>query len=554
MVIVSLPINEILKLDLLNKASIKTGAHSIGTKVVEWVSVTEHPVENFVRENEFVLSTGIGCYGDTDELLKFVKDVYNSGASALAIATGRHIFTLPEETIRYAKEKDFVIIDIPWEIRFADIAHEIMSKLVELKKEEANRSKDIQQHLVQMVLEGKTLDVMTRFVERKLKSSVLICDERGDGIAGSANSEEVYIMWDELTKNQTSEQSYPFHGELMKLNKGDKQLLHLVIKSNGSHKGDFFILSNVNKIFTEEEVMIAEQAVVAVALWFSRDSAVLEAESRMRNEFLLNLATGEKMSKEHVDSHAVFFRYNLALPYVCIVGFPENLEGLIQAQQNKLVNKKTSLEQMNTYVKEGMYYAAHHIQRKILYACKNDEVIVYLETSTLTASDTVNQFLDLVERRFSHLLPSVTFSWGIGKYEEGIWHFEKSFNKAKAALDMGRNQRGIGQRTHFNETQINRLLLNLAQNEEVRNITMATVLPIVEYDEKSKMDLVNTFTIYKNNGGNVSQTARDLNLHRQSLIYRLRKIETLTALSLVNPEDLFLLDFSIKIWSTGLLK
>ncbi|MFB4166334.1 helix-turn-helix domain-containing protein, partial [Alteribacillus sp. JSM 102045] len=49
------------------------------------------------------------------------------------------------------------------------------------------------------------------------------------------------------------------------------------------------------------------------------------------------------------------------------------------------------------------------------------------------------------------------------------------------------------------------------------------------------------------NRGNVSQTARELNLHRQSLLYRLRKIETLTGCNLVNSDDTFLIDLSIRL-------
>jgi len=554
MVVIGILIHKILNYNLLKNAKILTGEEMITDKVVEWVSVIENPVENFVRENEFVLSTGIGCYGNPDELMRFVNDVYNSGASALAIATGRHIFELPEKVIEFAKTRDFVIIDVPWEIRFADIVHEIMSQLVEFEKNETDRSKDIQQHLIQMILEGKTLEYITKYIEEELKRPVLICNEKGEAVAGTANHKEVFTMWNQQRRSvEIKESNHPMHSEVKKLESGNIELFHLTIKYNSRYKGDFFILAEVGDGFTEQEITISEQAVVAAALWFSRNSAVMEAEARMQNEFLLSLATGEKMSDEHIDSHAEFFRYDLKLPYVCIVGFPENLKDLIQQKPSKNVTRKNNLERMNTYIKEGMLYAADSIQRKILYAYKNNEVIIFLETSSSAASDTVNQFLDLVERRFSHLLPGVTFSWGLGKHEEGIWQYEKSFKKAKAALDMGRSQRGIGTRTNFEETQINRLLLSLAINEEVQSITIVTVRPLVEYDEKRDMDLVNTFVTYKNNGGNVSQTARELNLHRQSLLYRLRKIESLTELSLVNPDDLFLLDFSIKIWSTGIV-
>ncbi|QUW22553.1 PucR family transcriptional regulator ligand-binding domain-containing protein [Sporosarcina sp. Marseille-Q4063] len=550
-----LSVKEILESRLLKTTKLKTSEGTIDGKVVEWVSVIESPVENFVRENEFVLTTGIGCHEKTEEFLSFVKDVYDSGASALAIATGRYIFEIPEEIIHFAEDRKFAIIEFPWEIRFADIVHEIMTKMNDLNQNNRKRSEDVQQHLIQKILEGKTLEHITKYVELELNQSVLICNEKGEAIAGSANPRDVLTLWNQLKKNMSIHESHhPMQSEIGKIENGDMQLLHLNIQSDTGHKGDFFILSETGSSLNEQEVTIAEQAVVAAALWFSRNSAVIKAESRMQNEFLLNLAKGERMSEEHVASHAEFFRYNLNLPYICIVGFPENLNDLINHDANLSQSRKASLERMSIYIKEGMLYAAENLQRQLLFAYENDEVIVFLETPNSVASDTVNQFLDLVERRFSHLLPGVTFSWGIGKEKDGIWNYTSSFQKAKAALEMGRSQRGIGKRIDFDETQINRLLLNLAINEEVQDITMSTVSPLVEYDEKRDMDLIQTFITYKNNNLNVSQTARELNLHRQSLLYRLRKIESLTMLSLVDPDDLFLLNFSIKVWTTGVIK
>lgn len=555
MIMMLLSVKGILESHLLKTADIKTAEKTVADKMIEWVSVIESPVENFVRENEFVLSTGIGCHENTEDFLRFVKDVYDSGASALAIATGRYIFEIPEEVIRFAEIKEFVIIEIPWDIRFSDIVHEIMTELNDLKQHKRNRSKGVQQHLIQKILEGKTLEHITIYIEQELNNPVLICNEKGKAIAGSANPDQVFTLWKQLKKStEIQESHHPMHPEIRKMVSGEIQLLHLTIQSDVIHNGEFFILSQAGRSLNEQEVTIAEQAVVAAALWFSRNSAVIKAESRMQNEFLLNLAKGEKMSEEHVSSHAEFFRYNLDSPYVCIVGFPENLKDLLKQDPSFSHSRKKSLERMSIYIKEGMLYAAENVQRQILYAYEDDEVIIFLETSNSLNSDTVNQFLDLVERRFSHLLPGVTFSWGIGKDKDGIWNYENSFKKAKAALDMGRSQRGIGKRINFDETQINRLLLNLAINEEVQDITISIVSPLVEYDAKRDMDLINTFTVYKNNNGNVSQTARELNLHRQSLLYRLRKIESLTMLSLVDPDDLFLLNFSIKVWSTGVIK
>ncbi|MDQ7860969.1 PucR family transcriptional regulator ligand-binding domain-containing protein [Peribacillus frigoritolerans] len=41
-----------------------------------------------------------------------------SEASALLIATGRHIFDIPREVIELAEKHNFMIIELPWELRF----------------------------------------------------------------------------------------------------------------------------------------------------------------------------------------------------------------------------------------------------------------------------------------------------------------------------------------------------------------------------------------------------------------------------------------------------
>ncbi|MFQ7031480.1 MAG: helix-turn-helix domain-containing protein [Clostridium sp.] len=46
---------------------------------------------------------------------------------------------------------------------------------------------------------------------------------------------------------------------------------------------------------------------------------------------------------------------------------------------------------------------------------------------------------------------------------------------------------------------------------------------------------------------NKSETARELNLHRQSLIYRLKKIEELTGLSLNDHDSLYLLESCLRL-------
>lgn len=544
-----LHVRDIIKLPLLKNCEVKAGKAVIGERLVEWVSVMESPVENFVRENEFVLSTGIGCHEDVDDLLKFVNDVYNSGASALAFATGRYIFDIPEEIIQFAEERDFILIEIPWEIRFADIVQEVMRELNQIQQNDLERLNGIHQKLIQMILDGKDLGQISDYVEKELDLPILILNKKEYAVAGSAKRSEVFRLRNQLRKKQEKQEvsSHPMYSKIRKVSDEESNLYHLSIQTNGVHEGEICVLTDSNHQLNQKEMQIIEHTVMACALWFTRNSVVTKAEMRLQNDFLLRLIHGENLSEEYKRQKAEQFQWNLSIPYECIVGYPENLESMIE-------NDDFGMEKMVSYIKDELLYAAESVNHQILFAYENDYIIIFLEVTKGSTTDSVHHFLDLIERRLHHLFPGLTFSWGIAKHKEGIGNFQQSFKKAKAALDMGRNQIGMGKRIKFDDMRMNRLLLHLAINEEVQEVIAAPILPLIEYDEKRDMDLIHTFRGYRRNNGNVSQTARELNLHRQSLLYRLRKIESLTGLSLVNPDDLFLLDFSIRVWSTGVIK
>lgn len=549
-------VRNITDLPLLKTSKVKSGKGVLDKRLIEWVSVIESPVENFVRENEFVLSTGIGCHEDIDILLEFVNDVYKSGASALAIATGRYIFEIPNEIIQFAEERNFILIEIPWEIRFADIVHEVMRELNYIQQHDINRSKDTHQKLIQMILDGNNLGQISSFVEKELGLPILILDKKGSPVAGSAKHSKVFSIRNQLVnmpKNQEASH-HPLNSKMKTISGEESNLYQLSIQTNGVHEGEIWVLSDRKYQLNQQDIQLIEHAKIACALWFSRNSVVLKAEMRLQNDFLLRMIKDENLTEEYKMTKAEQFQFNLNIPYECIIGYPENMESIFEKDYQRNSQKYNWLERMFIYIKEELIYAAEAVKHEMIFAYEGDLIIIFLEVKKESSSDSVNHFLDLVERRLNHLFPTVTFSWGIGKHKEKERDFSHSYKKAKAALDMGRTQIGIGKRVNFDETLINRLLLNLALNREVQEIMASTISPLIEYDEKRDMDLVNTFIGYNRNSGNVSQTARDLNLHRQSLLYRLRKIESLTGLSLLNPDDLFLLDFSIRVWSTGVIK
>ncbi|MGM8211462.1 PucR family transcriptional regulator [Virgibacillus sp. W0430] len=549
----AITVQEIMKLPIFKTAKIKAGKNVLDQFSVEWVSSIEGPVENFVREDEFILTTGMECAQNPDLLLSFVQDVYESGASALGIATGRYIFDFPKEIITFAEEKGFILIELPWELRFADIQREAMNKINEWQEDVSERSRTIQKQLIDFVIQGEDLSDIIKYAENKLSWTIVFTDSKGRIKSGHSNPEEMIALWNELERNKEVHMDESLSRHIQKVKYKGRYLLKKEISAGDGKmaQGSFIVLFPERARLTKGVLHTLENLSAAVALWISREDAIVKTEIRLRNEFIWSLAkNGNVTIDDSIYSRAKLFGYDLNLPYVCIIGFSENIDAL---SEDRYENSDFGLKSIVYYIEEEIRYAARVVQKQAAFTFDEDQLIIFLESKD-EDQITANHFLDLVEKRLNALIPGASFSWGIGKHGDGILQFHESYKKAKSALDMGRQQKGPGLRVNFEDTQLNRLLLNLANNPEVRDITLATIAPLIEYDKKREMDLIETFIAYDNQNGNVSQAARVLNLHRQSLLYRLRKIESLTNLSLMNPDDVFLLNISVKVWLTGVLK
>ncbi|HLR70936.1 MAG TPA: PucR family transcriptional regulator ligand-binding domain-containing protein [Pseudogracilibacillus sp.] len=543
-------VQDIVNLPIFNTAKVRTGIDILNKKQVEWMSAIEGPVENFVRKQEFVLTTGMGCENDPKLLYQFVKDVYESGASALAIAIGRYIFEIPEEIIDFSEEKKFILIELPWDLRFADIQRETMKEINKHQERYSEKARQTQKVLIDFVIQGKDLSEIIQYVERAFNCSIIFADRKGRLKSANADPEKMIRLWRSLEVNNKIDMDESSFRHIKKTPYKGGYLLKKEITSGTGNlaEGYFIVQLRYKSHLTNLMLQVMESLSAATALWISREDAIVKTEIRLRNEFIWGLAKNPNMKlDENVQSRAKLFGYNLKVPYLCVVGYSDNFDSLMEGQYQ---NRDYGFKNIIYYIEEEVLYAASVVNKHVAFTFDDDRLIIFLESKHEDQS-TANHFLDLVDKRLNALVPGVVFSWGIAMHHDGVLQFHKSYKKANSALDLGLNQKEPGQRISFDETQLNRLLLHLANNREVKDITLSTIAPLIEYEEKREMELIDTFIAYDNQNGNVSQAARVLNLHRQSLLYRLRKIESLTNLSLDNPDDVFLLKISIKVWLTG---
>lgn len=544
-------VQDLLNLPIFNAVTVLNGIEYLEDKNVEWVSAIEGPVENFVRKEELVVTSCMHYEKNPEDLLEFTKDVYESGASALGFAIGRYVFEIPQSVIDFANEHAFIVLELPWELRFADIQRATMEAIHQRQESYVEKARQLQKKLIDYVIFGKDLSEIIYYTEQTLNCQIVFIGSKERIKSTMKNPTELLELWDKLEESTAHEvaesefrhmQKYEYEGGII-----FKRDITSTIQNTVN--GYFIIRMRDKALLTPTALQAFESLSAATALWISREDAIVQTETRLRNDFIWNLAKSEKkMSEKNILSRAKLLDYNLSVPYQCIVGYSENLEEMTDVA---LPKDEDSFKNIMFYMEEEIRYAAKVVGKHVAFTVDDEHIIIFLEYGADLQNSTVHHFLDLVDKRFNALVPGVIFSWGIGMHQDGIMTFHQSYKKAYAALDLNLKQKSAGERVSFDETQLNRLLIHLANDKEVKEITLTTIKPLIEYEEQREMDLIQTFIAYDNQNGNVSQAARVLNLHRQSLLYRLRKIESLTDLSLDNPDDVFLLSISIKVWMTG---
>ena len=105
------------------------------------------------------------------------------------------------------------------------------------------------------------------------------------------------------------------------------------------------------------------------------------------------------------------------------------------------------------------------------------------------------------------------------------------------ALDLGERLFGPGQLTRLQDLGVYRLLLALQQDQELRAFHDEMLGTLVAYDRQKHAELVATLESYVAAGNSPSETAARLHLHRNTVLYRLRRIRALLGRDPDDPEE-----------------
>jgi sugar diacid utilization regulator len=143
---------------------------------------------------------------------------------------------------------------------------------------------------------------------------------------------------------------------------------------------------------------------------------------------------------------------------------------------------------------------------------------------------------------------NVSLSIGIGNPCASASDYRRGFAEASEAQQMGQHLNREGGVTHFNDLGVYRYLYKIARMDDLRDMYQDQVGRIASYDRRKGTDLLDTLETYLECAGNLTRTSNRLFVHRNTLIQRLERLQSLCEIDLQERGNWLTLQVAIKVY------
>lgn len=176
------------------------------------------------------------------------------------------------------------------------------------------------------------------------------------------------------------------------------------------------------------------------------------------------------------------------------------------------------------------------------FTASSDNIVAYLGDDLFAVLKDVSttgeeKFSELLQKNFKTIFATVKSSLitditiGIGNYHDGLQGLRTSYDEANLALELGERMWGAGKPYHSNNLGIAGIVAETSVTKKI-DFTDRLLGPLLPQQE-----LVRTMEEFFRHNLNLTDAAQALKIHRNTLIYRLDKINSIVDLDPRNFQE-----------------
>lgn len=395
----------------------------------------------------------------------------------------------------------------------------------------------IQNHYLELV-HLATLDFgITRIIKEAaeiLRNPLVVTDESYNLVGYSSSGEVSDPIWQAIIESgycpidivrilryEGFEKQLEREASPLFLTKGEfsKYIRRLVTEIRiGEQLKGYMALLEYEKTITPIDQEVLKFVSSVIALEFAKSDAISKARGHLGQELLGDLVKG------NIGSEAIAVNRVKSLDW-----------SLGEHLQVVLIGNKENRRIGGEYYDSVQSMILRHLPASKISFASNHIVIL----ATGNSQDMLKGVLPALEK-FCH---RHCLSLGIGRSYKTLMEVSLSYKEAKKALLLASSLKKSGTVHHYEDLAVYDLLVNIKKGYRIH----PGLQKLVEYDKNNGTDYIKTLSTYLRNYKNLSRTADELVLHRNTILYRLKKIEEILQSSLDNHSLCLQLELGIML-------
>lgn len=544
-------VRDALEMEPLRQAVLRGGRDGLD-RAVRFVNIMEVPdVTRWMKGGEFLVTAGF-AFQEVPQLVDTIMDELDRvGVAAFGIKLGPYLQSIPENLIAHADRLGLPLIELPRDVPYMDFMLPIFENLMIRQYRILKRVEQTHDQLIDLALQGHGIPGICHKLQEIVRTPVLVIDKLGNPVAGAtpgdAGREEGIGDWSEeiVSCFRKADRNRLIAQRCNRLGCGDGPELVVVPVAIHDTVDSFLVAWETERALDEVSLRALEHGATVIALESVKEKAVLETEQQVRGELLEDLVWRKYKNPELLLRRARFcdldVRAHLAVFVLDIDDFDKYIIGKEIDREEQVQKIKQDLLQKTRHA------LTRHTGRTPLLLQRSDSVMGLVAFQNGEEKEGHRVLLDALCQELSAKYPSLQVSVGVGQARQGIDTLQQSYEEAKTALRVSRFLRGLGTVSFYEDLGAYCFLCDVRKSPQLRRFHQETIGKLLSYDTQNRTELLPTLDCYFRCGKNVRATAEKLFMHRNSVLYRLRKIEEVSGMRLDSPEDEFNLQLGLRM-------
>lgn len=556
-----LTVKELLTIPSLEGLVVVGGEAGLNNKI-SLVNIMENPdAFDWLSPNELLLSTGY-IFKDNIELQnQIIKELAELNCSGLVVKTKRYFDKLPDNMIEKANEYGLPVLELPYNYTLSNVIS-IINERASSRYDLLNRKTiDIHNLFFKSSLEGGGLSLIASTLAETIENPIVIVDQDWKYLISAESHSNPYPLSDYLpTKKNIPIVDDDFIQQIPKNFKGMKRSIKrtmtlkdlsvtcriLPIVVTNTLYGYIVVWQTVRDL-AEFDYNIIEQASTFMALERIKEKEIEEVKIEIQQDFFDDLLSGKIKSTKTLQTLCDLHGMNASYRYYCMI---INIKPAEIEKYEDVITWKFRIEKITEKVLTIVKSFIHKANGDVTCFIRSNRIIILIGQSKDLELPGVLDIKRYAQSLYNEISEKISEDMliGIGRQVEEISLLYKSFSEANEMIRLTMQLNKTSEVAHFEDYAVYHLLDSNIKEQDLEEFFDKCLGSLANHDRENGTAYMKTLEFYYIHNSNVTETAKALFVHRNTLIYRFERIHEILGLDSKNAEDALRIQIALKIF------